>query len=127
MHSIGVQGPTSHVLMAFLELYIHINWYSFVIVGFVFMAIWLILIHFCFFVTDAYSPRRVYQLSASYVVHCNWVELVWTLLPMFVLLSIAVPSFSLIYLVDEFFGAPVFSLKITGHQWYWVVRVRLWR
>jgi len=120
MFALGVQSPTSHVLMAFLELYVHINWYSFTIVGFVFMAIWLIMEHFFFYrAPKPYSPRRVFQLSASYVVHCNWVELVWTILPMFILLSIAVPSFSLIYLVDEFFGTPVFSLKIIGHQWYW--------
>lgn len=119
MFSVGVQNPNADTLAAFIELYEHINWYLFEIVGFVFAAIWLILIHFCFYEDKPYSRRRVFQLRASYKVHANWLELAWTIYPMYILLVIAVPSFSLIYIVDDFFGTPVFSLKIIGHQWYW--------
>nr|UTN43161.1 cytochrome c oxidase subunit 2 [Pessoaiella absita] len=45
-------------------------------------------------------------------------EALWTVLPCLVLMSLAAPSLVTLYLSDEIFN-PIFSLKITGHQWYW--------
>ena len=50
--------------------------------------------------------------------HSSLLEIVWTILPAFVLLLIAVPSFSLLYSLDESID-PLITLKIVGHQWYW--------
>lgn len=47
-------------------------------------------------------------------------ELVWTLVPTFILLLIAVPSLELLYMMDVMDSAdPVFNYKVIGHQWYW--------
>merc|ERR1712212_961291 len=46
-------------------------------------------------------------------------EFTWTLLPALSLLVLAVPSLSLLYLLDEV-GAPLSTTKVQGHQWYWV-------
>ena len=46
-------------------------------------------------------------------------EFSWTLIPILLLLSLAVPSLSLLYLIDEV-GFPASTSKIIGHQWYWV-------
>jgi len=43
---------------------------------------------------------------------------VWTSFPAFILLSLASPSFSLLYGLDEI-SNPELSLKILGYQWYW--------
>jgi cytochrome c oxidase subunit 2 len=51
-------------------------------------------------------------------VHSNLIEIVWTTVPALVLLSLASPSFSLLYSLDEI-SSPKLSLKIIGHQWYW--------
>lgn len=51
-------------------------------------------------------------------VHGTFIEIVWTLVPAFLLILIAVPSFALLYSVDEVID-PALSLKIIGHQWYW--------
>ena len=40
------------------------------------------------------------------------------LIPVFILLSLASPSFSLLYSLDEI-TSPKLTLKIIGHQWYW--------
>lgn len=45
-------------------------------------------------------------------------EVVWTILPAFVLLFIALPSLRLLYLLDEVYE-PSVTLKVIGHQWYW--------
>ena len=58
------------------------------------------------------------QKNVSNFVHSNVIEIVWTLTPAVVLLSLASPSFSLLYSLDEI-SNPSLTLKILGHQWYW--------
>jgi cytochrome c oxidase subunit 2 len=50
--------------------------------------------------------------------HANLLEIIWTLIPSIVLLLIAIPSFALLYSLDEY-AEPALTLKIIGHQWYW--------
>lgn len=58
------------------------------------------------------------QSNVSNFVHSNIIEIVWTTIPAFVLLSLASPSFSLLYSLDEI-SNPALTFKILGHQWYW--------
>lgn len=46
------------------------------------------------------------------------IETAWTILPVFVLIVIAIPSLRLLYLLDEV-SDPSITLKTIGHQWYW--------
>ena len=50
--------------------------------------------------------------------HGTTVEIVWTIVPAIILVLIAVPSFALLYAMDEIID-PVLTIKIIGHQWYW--------
>jgi len=50
--------------------------------------------------------------------HDSLLEIVWTILPAFVLLLLAIPSFTLLYSLDEL-SNPTLTLKVVGHQWYW--------
>ncbi len=50
--------------------------------------------------------------------HNNLLEITWTVLPAFLLLLLAVPSFNLLYSLDELIN-PTVTLKVIGHQWYW--------
>jgi len=52
------------------------------------------------------------------VQHGTALEIVWTLTPAFILMCVAVPSFALLYSVDEIID-PAVTLKAVGHQWYW--------
>nr|YP_010999479.1 cytochrome c oxidase subunit 2 [Hetaerina titia]WPM98321.1 cytochrome c oxidase subunit 2 [Hetaerina titia] len=45
-------------------------------------------------------------------------ETAWTILPVFVLIMIAMPSLRLLYLMDEV-SEPSITVKTVGHQWYW--------
>jgi cytochrome c oxidase subunit 2 len=53
--------------------------------------------------------------------HGNIRELLWTILPTFILLIISIPSLELLYLLDGFglHEGPVFTYKVIGHQWFW--------
>nr|WOF82967.1 cytochrome c oxidase subunit II [Tetragonisca angustula] len=48
----------------------------------------------------------------------HMIEIIWTLMPMFILLVICYPSLKILYFIDEMFN-PYFSIKAIGHQWYW--------
>ena len=50
--------------------------------------------------------------------HSSMLEIIWTIIPALILLLIAIPSFALLYSLDELID-PVLTLKIIGHQWYW--------
>ena len=45
-------------------------------------------------------------------------EVIWTVVPVIILLVIAVPSFRLLYFTDRVEDADM-TLKAIGHQWYW--------
>lgn len=50
--------------------------------------------------------------------HSSLLEIIWTIFPAFILLLIAIPSFALLYSLDELID-PSATIKIIGHQWYW--------
>ncbi|PCJ97856.1 MAG: cytochrome c oxidase subunit II [Zetaproteobacteria bacterium] len=54
----------------------------------------------------------------SKVTHNVLLEIVWTVLPIVLLIIIAIPSFKLLYKNDRIVE-PEMTLKITGYQWYW--------
>ena len=53
-----------------------------------------------------------------YLFEAQTTETLWTILPAFILLFLALPSLRLLYLLDEV-RSPSLTLKATGHQWYW--------
>ncbi|MDB5367607.1 MAG: coxB [Rhodospirillales bacterium] len=54
----------------------------------------------------------------SKVTHNTLVEILWTVVPVVILVVIAIPSFRLMYYMDKA-KQPEMTVKITGHQWYW--------
>lgn len=54
----------------------------------------------------------------SNLTHGILIELIWTTTPALILLIIAIPSFSLLYAMDEIVS-PTVTIKTLGHQWYW--------
>ncbi|MHA1598810.1 MAG: cytochrome c oxidase subunit II [Alphaproteobacteria bacterium] len=50
--------------------------------------------------------------------HNTMLEVVWTAVPILILVLIATPSIKLLYYMDKNPDAEM-TLKITGHQWYW--------
>ena len=50
--------------------------------------------------------------------HGETIEIVWTVTPALILMLIGVPSFTLLYSMDEVID-PAITVKAIGHQWYW--------
>lgn len=54
----------------------------------------------------------------SKVSHNTVLEIMWTVVPVIILILIAIPSFQLLYYLDRTDQAEV-TFKAIGHQWYW--------
>nr|ALO81904.1 cytochrome c oxidase subunit II [Cernuella virgata] len=60
---------------------------------------------------SSYSSRRVHEAQT--------LEILWTILPALLLVTLALPSLRLLYLLDEQPLSTKNVLKVMGHQWYW--------
>nr|QKN22809.1 cytochrome oxidase subunit 2 [Triatoma nitida] len=58
------------------------------------------------------------KLINRYLLEGQTIELIWTILPAFTLIFIALPSLHILYLMDEM-NNPAVTVKSIGHQWYW--------
>jgi cytochrome c oxidase subunit II len=56
--------------------------------------------------------------TPSKTTHNTMVEIVWTAIPILILIGIAIPSLRIHYFMDKA-PDPQMTLKVTGYQWYW--------
>lgn len=61
-------------------------------------------------ITIKYTSRNLLEAQT--------LELIWTIVPVFLLLILAIPSLRLLYIIEEL-NNPILTLKAIGHQWYW--------
>ncbi len=63
--------------------------------------------------------RRAANPTPSQTSHNTLIEVLWTLVPVLILIAIAIPSIDL--LAKQFRPAPkgAVTVKVTGYQWYW--------
>ena len=63
-----------------------------------------------------YSAKK--NNKPSNTVHNTLIEILWTAIPVLILIVIAVPSFKLLYKQDVI-PEPDLTIKAIGYQWYW--------
>lgn len=56
--------------------------------------------------------------TPSKITHNVTLEVIWTVIPVIILIVIAIPSLKLLYYTDRT-DNPEMTLKVTGHAWYW--------
>lgn len=56
--------------------------------------------------------------TPSKTTHHTMLEVVWTLVPVIILVWLVIPSMKMLYYVDKT-PNPEMSIKVTGYQWYW--------
>jgi|YelNatPaOPRAMG01_1025707.scaffolds.fasta_scaffold01470_13 cytochrome c oxidase subunit 2 len=105
---LGFQDPATTTMEGIFLFNLHL---LFVIISIVLLVGWLLLIIITNFTEVDHSQIAKFN-------HSNTIEIVWTSIPALILLSLASPSFSLLYSLDEI-SNPELTLKILGHQWYW--------
>jgi cytochrome c oxidase subunit 2 len=102
------QDPASPVAAGVFNLHHDIIIIIFFLSGFVF---WML-----FRTVYLFSHTR--NLNPSKVVHGTTIEIIWTITPSIILMVVAIPSFALLYSLEEVVD-PAITLKVIGHQWYW--------
>ncbi len=98
-------SPTMEKIMAFHDLLL---WIITIITLFVLALLLYVAVKF----NEKSNP------VPSKTTHNSVLEVLWTAIPILILVVIAVPSFKLLYFMDRT-DKPEMTLKITGHQWYW--------
>ncbi len=63
-----------------------------------------------------FNAKRNPQPSKT--THNTLLEVIWTAVPIMILVVIAIPSFKLLYYMDRVEDADL-TIKAIGHQWYW--------
>ena len=83
---------------------------------FIMLAICLLVFFLLAYVVWRFNAKR--NPTPTRTAHNTVLEVAWTVLPVLILVVIAIPSFRLLYFLDEVRDADV-TLKVIGHQWYW--------
>jgi cytochrome c oxidase subunit 2 len=105
---IGIQDPATPVLEGMIYFHNYLMFFLIVIGVFVFWMLYYVIAHF---------NENVHPIPEIFT-HHSTLEIIWTIIPAVILLLIAVPSFALLYSLDESID-PNLTLKVIGHQWYW--------
>jgi len=84
-------------------------WVMAVISGFVLVLLVYTMVRF----------RKGANPTPSKTTHNTMIEVVWTLVPVLILVGIAIPSISLLAKQYEVPPKDALTVKVTGYQWYW--------
>nr|QOU12322.1 cytochrome c oxidase subunit 2 [Hoilungia sp. H23] len=104
---LGFQDAGSPVMEEIIMLHDQILFILTIIVG---VVLWLII---RILLGSNYYSYYWNKLDGSFI------EVIWTLIPAFILILIAFPSLRLLYIMDEGVFSANITIKVTGHQWYW--------
>jgi len=105
---VGVQDPASPNMEGMIYFHHYLMFFIVLIGTFVFWILAKVIMSY---------HSEVNKVSNKFT-HSSTLEIIWTILPAFVLLFISIPSFALLYSTEEL-NSPSLTVKIVGHQWYW--------
>ena len=80
----------------------------------------LFIFRFVFMIVFFLMINRIVDMSFT---DGQYIETIWTALPGFILINLALPRLGLVYLIDEV-PSPNLTIKAVGHQWYWEYEYR---
>jgi cytochrome c oxidase subunit II len=104
----GLQLPVTPVAVAINDFHNLVNTIIVIITVFVLGLMAYVIFRF----NERASP------APSRTTHHTLLEVAWTVVPIFILVVIAIPSFKLLNLQYSF-PPPDLTIKATGYQWYW--------
>lgn len=105
---LGLQTGVTPVAREIIEFYD--------LVTYIIIAITLFVLALLVYVMFAFHEKR--NPTPSRTTHNTFIEVVWTVVPIIILVLIAVPSFKLLNLQYSY-PKPDLTIKATGYQWYW--------
>ncbi|WP_420403176.1 cytochrome c oxidase subunit II [Nisaea sp.] len=107
-YQLGLQDPVSPVGVRIGEFHDFLLWLIFAISVFVLA----LLVYVCFRYRASANP------NPSRTSHNTMIEILWTAVPVIILVVVAIPSFKNLYYLDRAVD-PDMTIKVIGNQWYW--------
>jgi cytochrome c oxidase subunit 2 len=104
----GMQPPASSVQERLTSFHDELLVIIFLISAFVMTLLIIVIVRF--------NHQR--NPVPSRTTHKTWIEILWTVVPIVILVTIATRSFALMYYMAEI-PKPDLTIAVTGHQWYW--------
>ncbi len=104
----GFQEPASPTMQRINDFHFELLlWISAISLFVLLLLVWVI-----------YRYRESKNPTPSRTTHHTLIEVVWTAVPVIILVIIFVPSYRLMVFADKVVDADM-TLKVIGHQWYW--------
>jgi cytochrome c oxidase subunit 2 len=107
-YQFGPQDPATSVAEGMLSFHNYLMFFV-ILIGTVVM--WML------YYSIKNFDKEINKIPTKFT-HSSLLEIVWTIIPAVLLVLIAIPSFSLLYSLDELID-PSVTLKVIGNQWYW--------
>lgn len=105
---IGFQEPGSPTMERIVDFHFELLlWISAIVLLVLGLLVWVI-----------YRYRESRNPTPSRTSHNTVIEVIWTVVPVVILVLIFVPSYRLMVFANKVQDADM-TLKVTGHQWYW--------
>jgi heme/copper-type cytochrome/quinol oxidase subunit 1/heme/copper-type cytochrome/quinol oxidase subunit 2 len=109
-YQFNFQIPGSPIMEGIIDLHHDIMLFIVFISIFVLYLLIVIIIEF--------GEKKNSIRNTSSVTHHTNLEIIWTIIPTIILIFVAIPSFALLYSMDDL-HYPIITLKVIGRQWYW--------
>ena len=105
---LGLQIPATPVMEEISSLYDKVNYLIIAITLFVLGLMLYVMFRF----------RESANPTPTRTTHNTILEVAWTIIPIFILVAMAIPSFKLLYFQYSF-PKPDLTIKATGNAWFW--------
>ena len=105
---LGAQDPVSPYAVRVVEFHDYLLWLITIITLFVLGLMIYVVVRF----KAANNP------NPSKTTHHTLIEILWTGVPVIILVIVAIPSFKILYYGDRAVD-PDMTIKVTANQWYW--------
>lgn len=104
----NLQDPASPVMSRITEFHNMLLW--------IITAISVFVLLLLIFIMARYNSKA--NPKPSDFTHNTLIEVIWTVVPVVILVIIAIPSMKLLYYSDRMEN-PDMTVKVVGYQWYW--------
>jgi cytochrome c oxidase subunit II len=105
------QDSATPLMEIIIELHDYVMYFMLGILGVVSWVLLCIIVRF----NIKNSP-----ISHKYLSHGSFIELIWTIIPVLIIIIIAFPSFISLYLIENgLVNEASVTIIAEGHQWYW--------
>lgn len=105
--------PATVTMERLIDLHHDIMFYIIFIVLFVMSMMLLIIVNFRKTAFNPHANQIADHKSTLYL------EYIWTIVPTLILFSIALPSFAVLYTINDPVAEPYVTIHVQGRQWYW--------